>query len=88
MRAVLALSSLPWLTRLPPLSQAMAILLNLAISTQQVATGGSTYAINSEVSSMRLRAKTQSVGLVVNYLLGMVFVFVVPYMCRWNRVSS
>jgi hypothetical protein len=66
---------------------AMAMLLNLAISTQQISCGGSTYAINSEISSIRLRAKAQSLGLVVNYVLGTVLVFVVPYMCEWRGRS-
>ncbi|KAG7527464.1 hypothetical protein FFLO_06908 [Filobasidium floriforme] len=59
---------------------ALAILINLAISTQQFATAGPTYALMNELSSLRLRAKTQSLALGINALVGWAFTFVTPYL--------
>lgn len=61
------------------MQKALAIIVNLAISTQQLATGGPTYALVNEVSSVRLRAKTQGLALAVNALFGWAFTFVTPY---------
>lgn len=43
---------------------AVAVILNFAICTAQLSTGGSSFTLNNELSSLRLRAKTQSLGFV------------------------
>jgi hypothetical protein len=40
------------------------VVLNFAICTAQLSTGGASFALNAEISSLRLRAKTVSLGLV------------------------
>lgn len=40
------------------------MVLNFAICTAQLSTGGASFALNAEISSLRLRAKTVSLGLV------------------------
>lgn len=59
---------------------ANAILFNLAISTATFATTAPCFAMSIEISSVRLRSKTQSLGFGVYYILGWIFLFTVPYM--------
>jgi hypothetical protein len=82
---------------------AVAVLINLAISTQsfgelhgktflsmsvitharphlpRTATGGTAYALTAEISSVRARAKTQSLSLFTNKILNFGLTFAVPY---------
>ncbi|KAG7529657.1 hypothetical protein FFLO_05501 [Filobasidium floriforme] len=58
---------------------AVAVLINLAISTQSFATGGTAYALTAEISSVRARAKTQSLSLFTNKILNFGLTFAVPY---------
>ena len=44
-----------------------------------VATGGTAYALTAEISSLRARAKTQSLSLFTNKLLNFGLTFAVPY---------
>ncbi|KAM0752453.1 general substrate transporter [Meredithblackwellia eburnea MCA 4105] len=59
---------------------ALSILLNLSISTQQITTGGPGYSLSAEISSIRLRAKTQSLGMISFFVSSWVFQFATPYM--------
>lgn len=57
-----------------------AILFNAAVSTAQFSTSAPSFALSIEISSVRLRSKTQSLGFMVYYVLGWIFLFTVPYM--------
>lgn len=57
-----------------------AIFFNMAIPIAQFATSSPCYALSVELSSVRLRSKTQSLGFGVYYILGWIFLFTVPYM--------
>lgn len=57
-----------------------AVLFNMAIPIAQFATSSPCYALSIEISSIRLRSKTQSLGLAVYYIFGWIFLFTVPYM--------
>lgn len=59
---------------------ATAILFNFAVSTAQFSTTAPTFAMSIEISSVRLRSKTQSLGFGVYYIIGWIFLFTVPYM--------
>lgn len=59
---------------------ATAILFNFAVSTAQFSTTAPTFAMSIEISSTRLRSKTQSLGFGVYYVVGWIFLFTVPYM--------
>ncbi len=58
---------------------AVAVLINLGVSTQSLATGGPAYSLAAEISSLRARAKTQSLGLFTNSALNFITTFVIPY---------
>lgn len=58
---------------------ALAMLINLVIVVQQVVQNAPCYTLSSEIASLRLRGKTQSLAFVVNNVVNLVFVFVVPY---------
>ena len=57
-----------------------AVLFNLAISTATFATTAPCFAMSIEISSVRLRSKTQSIGFGFYYIFGWIFLFTVPYM--------
>lgn len=57
-----------------------AILFNMAVPIAQFATASPCYALSIELSSVRLRSKTQSLGFGAYYIIGWVFLFAVPYM--------
>lgn len=57
-----------------------AMLFNIAISSSQVTSNAPVYALSVEVSSIRLRSKTQSLGFMAYYIMGWIFLFTVPYM--------
>lgn len=58
---------------------ALAILLNLGISTQVFATNSPAYTLMNEISSFRLRAKTQALSMFCNNVLVCGFNLMVPY---------
>jgi SP family general alpha glucoside:H+ symporter-like MFS transporter len=57
-----------------------AMIFNIAISTAQITSNAPVYALSVEVSSVRLRSKTQSLGFMAYYIMGWIFLFTVPYM--------
>lgn len=57
---------------------AVAIIINIAITAQQLGGGAPTYTLTNEISSLRLRAKTQSFALTVNFVLNWAYNLFVP----------
>jgi hypothetical protein len=58
---------------------AVAIMINIAITAQQLGGGAPTYTLMNEISSLRLRAKTQSFAITVNFVFNWAFNLFVPY---------
>jgi MFS family permease len=58
---------------------ALAVLVNIGISTQALSTAACCYTLSAEIPSLRLRAKTQSLALTVNNTISLVTTLVVPY---------
>lgn len=56
-----------------------AVLFNFCVSTAQICSSAPAYALAIEVSSVRLRSKTQSLGFAAYYVTGWIFLFAVPY---------
>lgn len=57
---------------------AVAIIIKIAITAQQLGGGAPTYTLTNEISSLRLRAKTQSFALTVNFVLNWAYNLFVP----------
>lgn len=58
----------------------MGVVINLVLFFYNVGAGGTSPIITSETSSVRLRAKSNSIGFVCNGFLSWAFNFFVPYM--------
>lgn len=58
---------------------AVAIMINIAITAQQLGGGAPTYTLMNEISSLRLRAKTQSFAITINFILNWAWNLVTPY---------
>lgn len=58
---------------------AVAVMINIAIAAQQLGGGAPTYTLLNEISSLRLRAKTQSLAIAFNFVLNWAWNLVTPY---------
>jgi hypothetical protein len=58
---------------------AVAVMINIAIAAQQLGGGAPTYTLQNEISSLRLRAKTQSIAIAFNFILNWAWNLVTPY---------
>jgi hypothetical protein len=58
---------------------AVAIMINIAITAQQLGGGAPTYTLMNEISSLRLRAKTQSFAITINFIFNWAWNLVCPY---------
>ncbi|KAJ9099307.1 hypothetical protein QFC21_004188 [Naganishia friedmannii] len=58
---------------------AVAVMINIAIAAQQLGGGAPTYTLLNEISSLRLRAKTQSIAIAFNFVLNWAWNLVTPY---------
>lgn len=58
---------------------AVAVMINIAVAAQQLGGGAPTYTLQNEISSLRLRAKTQSVAIAFNFILNWAWNLVTPY---------
>ncbi|ORY61069.1 general substrate transporter [Leucosporidium creatinivorum] len=65
----------------------LGILFNLTISTAQITTGGPGYTLAGELSSVRLRSKTQSIGFATYYTAGWITLFITPYMFQADQAA-
>lgn len=58
---------------------AVAVMINIAVAAQQLGGGAPTYTLLNEISSLRLRAKTQSLAIAFNFILNWAWNLVTPY---------